>query len=357
VTWRIAVLRGDGIGPEVTEAALRVLGACIPFQERPALFGGTAIDATGTPLPKETLGTCFSSDAVFAGAVGGPKWESGGVRAEQGTLGLRRKLGLWASLRPARYLGLPAPLREDLAKDADLLVVRDLSGGVYFGEPRGKSENGAFNTWRQSEEQTVRIARTAFRAARARRKKVTSVDKADVLEVCRLWRRVVTEVGQQEFPDVALEHRHVDAMAFEMLLEPGRFDVILAENLFGDILSDEAAAVVGSIGLLPSACLGDGTPLFQPVHGSAPSLAGKGVANPVGAILSAALLLDHGLGQQPLGRAVEAAVKAALREERTRDVGGNASTDEFTAAVLRHLPAAMEKPKAQSEAEAYAWGV
>jgi 3-isopropylmalate dehydrogenase len=356
VTWRIAVLRGDGIGPEVTEAALRVLGACVAFQERPALAGGAAIDAEGNPLPNETLGTCFSSDAVLAGAVGGPKWEGAGVRAEQGILRLRRKLGLWGSLRPAKFLGLPTPLREELAREADLLVVRDLSGGVYFGEPRGTTETGAFNTWRQSEEQTVRIARTAFRAARARRKKVTSVDKADVLETCRLWRRVVTEVAK-EFPDVELEHRHVDAMAFEMLATPCRFDVILAENLFGDILSDELAAFVGSIGLLPSASIGDGPPLFQPVHGSAPSIAGKGIANPVGAILSAAMLLDYGLGQPATARAVEAAVQAALREERTPDIGGNATTAEFTAAVLRKLPAVMEAPKAQSEAEAYAWGV
>ena len=356
MTWRIAVLRGDGIGPEVTEAALRVLGACVAFRERPALAGGAAIDAEGSPLPNETLGTCFSSDAVLAGAVGGPKWEAGPVRAEQGILRLRRKLGLWGSLRPAKYLGLPTPLREELAQDADLLVVRDLSGGVYFGEPRGTTETGAFNTWRQSEEQTIRIARTAFRAARSRRKRVTSVDKADVLETCRLWRRVVTEVGK-EFPDVELEHRHADAMAFEMLANPGRFDVVLAENLIGDILSDEAAALVGSIGLLASASLGDGPPLFQPVHGSAPSIAGKGIANPVGAILSVAMLLEHGLGQPAIARAVEGAVQAALRSERTPDIGGNATTAEFTAAVLRNLPTVAEGPKAQSETEVSAWGV
>jgi 3-isopropylmalate dehydrogenase len=332
----LAVLRGDGIGPEVTEAALSVLGACLPVRVAEGLVGGAAIEATGDALPPATLDLCRASNAVFLGAVGGPRWE-GPRRAEAGLLRLRQGLGLYANLRPARNMGLPTPLREDLVRHADLLIVRELSGGVYFGEPRGfTSGSEAFNTWRQTASEVRRVAHVAFREARRRRRRVTSVDKANVLETSRLWREVVSEVGR-EYPDVELEHRYVDAASFEMLQAPQRFDVILTENLFGDILSDEAAAFVGSIGLLPSASLGDGPALFEPVHGSAPALAGRGIANPTGAILSVAMLLEHGLGRPDLARLVEAAVAATLHEVRTPDIGGSATTTEFTGAVHRNL--------------------
>lgn len=352
----IAVLRGDGIGPEVTEAALSVLGACVSIRVREGRIGGEAIEATGDPLPPETLELCRSSDAVLLGAVGGPRWE-GAVRAEAGLLRLRRALGLYANLRPARYMGLPTPLREELVSHADLLVVRDLAGGVYFGEPRGSTASDAFNTWRQSADQVRRVAQVAFREARRRRQKVTSVDKANVLETSRLWRSVVSEVAR-EYADVELEHRYVDAASFELLQAPRRFDVVLTENLFGDILSDEVAAVVGSIGLLPSASLGEGPSLFEPVHGSAPGIAGRGIANPTGAILTAAMMLERALGRPDLARVVESAVAASLREVRTPDIGGTATTGEFTEAVVRNISwlrwaHAPEEPETAS----YEWGV
>jgi 3-isopropylmalate dehydrogenase len=331
----VAVLRGDGIGPEVTEAALSVLGACVSVRVREARIGGDAIEATGDPLPPATLEACATSDAVFLGAVGGAQWE-GEVRAEDGLLRLRQGLGLYANLRPARHMGLPTPLRAGVVHQADVLVVRDLAGGVYFGEPRGLARTEAYNTWRQTAEQTRRVAQVAFNQARRRRSKVTSVDKANVLETSRLWRSVVTEVGRA-YPDVELEHRHVDAISFELLQAPRRFDVIVAENLFGDILSDEAAALVGSIGLLPSASMGAGPSLYEPVHGAAPALVGRGIANPTGAILCVAMLLEHSLGRADLARAVEAAVLATLRDTRTPDVGGSATTREFTAGVVRNL--------------------
>ncbi len=355
MTHTIAVLRGDGIGPEVTEAALSVLGACVPLKVREGVIGGAAIDATGDPLPPATLETCLRSEAVLLGAVGGPRWE-GPVRAEAGLLRLRQGLGLFANLRPARFMGLPTPLREALARHADILVVRELSGGVYFGEPRGGNDTEAFNTWRQSAAQVRRVAHVAFRAARGRRRRVTSVDKANVLETSRLWRRVVSEVAH-EYPDVELEHRYVDAAAFELLKAPHRFDVVLTENLFGDILSDEVGVVVGSIGLLPSASLGEGPSLYEPVHGSAPDLAGHGTANPVGAILSAAMMLELSFNRAELARSVEAAVMATLREVRTPDLGGRATTAEFTAAVRRNLDWVRWSHAAPEDEASYEWGV
>ena len=356
MTHTIAVLRGDGIGPEVTEAALSVLGACVPLKVREGVIGGAAIDATGDPLPPATLETCLRSDAVLLGAVGGPRWE-GPVRAEAGLLRLRQGLGLFANLRPARFMGLPTPLREALARHADILVVRELSGGVYFGEPRGGDDTEAFNTWRQSAAQVRRVAHVAFRAARRRRRRVTSVDKANVLETSRLWRQVVSEVAR-EYPDVELEHRYVDAAAFELLAAPHRFDVVLTENLFGDILSDELAAVTGSIGVLPSASFGDGPSLYEPVHGSAPDLTGRGIANPVGAILSVAMLLEHSLGRPDLGHAVQVAVSTTLRERRTPDIGGTATTADVTAGVLSHLAwSRWAAPDAEDGGVAYGWGV
>ncbi len=351
----ITVLRGDGVGPEVVEAALSVLGACLPVKVNEAKIGGEAIDATGDPLPPETLAACREGQAVLLGAVGGPQWEAGDVRPEEGLLRLRQSLGLFANLRPAKYLGLPTPLHEGLVRHADVLVVRDLLGGVYFGEPRGSNRDEAWNTWRQTREQTARAAHAAFREARRRRRRVTSVDKANVLETSRLWRSVVTEIGQQ-YPDIELEHRYIDAMSFDLIKAPHRFDVVLCENLFGDILSDEAAAIAGSIGVLPSASIGQETPLFEPVHGSAPALAGRGIANPTGAILSVAMLLEYGLGRPDLARSVERAVVEALREVRTPDIGGAATTVELTGAVHRHL-AWLRWQEPEAEPVASEWGV
>jgi 3-isopropylmalate dehydrogenase len=332
----LAVLPGDGIGPEVIDAALVVLQALVPVEARFGLVGGSAIEQTGSALPEDTLALCHGADAVLLGAVGGPRWDAGRVRPEAGLLGLRQALGLYANLRPARHIGLPTPLREDLVQGADVLIVRELSSGVYFGTPREQHADMAFNTWRQSADEVRAVGRVAFEAARARRGRVTSVDKANVLEASRLWRGVMTELAKS-YPDVTLEHRYVDALSFELLQRPRHFDVIVADNLFGDILSDEAGALVGSLGVLPSASLGPGPGLFEPVHGSAPDIAHTGKANPVGAILTVALLLEHGLGQGWAGRAVELAVEAALRDERTPDLGGSASTASFTRAVLRHL--------------------
>ena len=353
---RIAVLPGDGIGPEVTEAALSVLGACLSFDVEEAPVGGAAIDRHGDPLPESTLDCCRRSDAVLLGAVGGPNWQETPC-PEDGLLRLRRALGLYVNLRPARFMGVPTPLREGLARHADILVVRDLAGGVYFGEPRGADNGHAFNTWRQTAAEVRRVAHVAFGASRRRRRRVVSVDKANVLEISRLWRRVVEEVAR-EYPDVRLEHRYIDAASFELLRAPRDFDVILAENLFGDILSDEVAAVAGSIGLLPSASFGNGPPLFEPVHGSAPDVAGRGIANPTGAILSVALLLEHALERPDLARAVEAAVVATLRDTRTPEIGGNATTSEFTRSVRSQLahPEPIEWADGELE-ECYGWGV
>jgi 3-isopropylmalate dehydrogenase len=353
---KIAVLPGDGIGPEVTKAALRVLEACLPFEAREGLIGGAAIDARGSALPEETVALCRESDAVFLGAVGGPRWEKGEERPEQGLLGLRRALGVYANLRPARYLGLPTPLKEGLARHADILVVRELSSGVYFGEPRWEKPEEAVDTWRQTAEEVRRVAHVAFKLARRRKKHVTSVDKANVLAASRLWRRVVKEVAF-EYPDVTLDHLYVDAAAFEILRAPHRFDVIVTDNIFGDILSDESAAFAGSIGVLPSASLGPGPGLYEPIHGAAPDIAGKGIANPTGAILTVALMLEHAFKRRQVARAVESAAIAALRELRTPDVGGHATTEQVTEAVLRHLSWSRWSAEVEEEPAGVEWGV
>ena len=358
---KIAVLPGDGIGPEVTSSALRVLAACLPFEASEARVGGAAIDTTGDPLPADTVELCRRCDAVFLGALGGPRWEAGGPkweagRPEDGLLRLRRELGVYASLRPARYLGLPTPLKEGLARHADVLVVRELSAGIYFGEPRWLKEEAALDTWQQTAEEVRRVAHLAFRLARRRRRHVTSVDKENVLASSRLWRRVVAEVAA-EYGDVALVNRHVDAASFELLRAPHQFDVILTDNLFGDILSDEAAALAGSTGVLPSASLGDGPGLYQPNHGPAPDIAGRGIANPTGAILTVAMMLEHALRRPQMARAVEAAAVAALRERRTPDVGGHATTEQVTDAVLRHLSWSRWTSESEEEPVAADWGV
>ncbi|MDO1529253.1 3-isopropylmalate dehydrogenase [Fulvimonas sp. R45] len=347
---RIVTLPGDGVGPEVTAAAVAVLEAVaarfghdFAFDEH--LIGGAAIDATGEPLPAATLAACQAADAVLLGAVGGPKWSdpNAPVRPEQGLLALRAALGVYANLRPLQVhpaLAALSPLKDEKLKDVDVLFVRELTGGAYFGA-KTRTDDDATDECRYTVAEVERVARRAFELARARRKHVTSVDKANVLETSRLWRRTVTRVAA-DYPDVALEHQLVDSMAMLLLTQPGRYDVVVTENLFGDILTDEAAALAGSLGLLPSASLGAGSKgLYEPIHGSAPDIAGKGIANPVGTVLSVALLLRHSLQLDAEAQAVEAAVDHVLRHgPRSRDIGGNAGTDAVRDAVLAALDAA-----------------
>ena len=338
----IVTLPGDGIGPEVLAAALEILNVVAPdlqYEEHP--IGGAAIDATGTALPDETLEAAKRSDAVLLAAVGGPKWDTTDPdkpRPEQGLLGLRQGLGLYANLRPVRPLPAlydASPLRREIIERTDLLVVRELTGGIYFGD-KGRADGRAYDVCAYSEHEIERIARTAFGAARSR---VSSVDKANVLETSRLWREVVMRVHSEEFPNVELEHVLVDNAAMQLVASPRHFDVILTENMFGDILSDEAAMLTGSIGLLPSASLGgDGPGVFEPVHGSAPDIAGQGIANPLAMFLSAALMLRHGLSREDDAARIESAVDRALEAGlRTGDLGGTATTAEATRAVLEEL--------------------
>lgn len=346
MSFAVAVLPGDGIGPEVTDAATSVLRAVcgmfdldIAFTSLP--FGGAAIDETGEPLPGETLKACREADAVLLGAVGGPKWSSGGPRPEQGLLALRQEMGLFANLRPARvFPGLEAfsPLKDERARGCDILVVRELTGGLYFGR-REEGDKEAFDTLPYRADEIDRVLEVAFRAASSRRGHLTSVDKANVLATSRLWRRRADAMAAS-YPQVALDHALIDAMAMHVLHSPSRFDVVVTENLFGDILSDELAGVTGSLGLCPSASLGaPGSPgLYEPVHGSAPDIARRGIANPVGAILSAAMMLRLSLGAPGAADAVEAAVEAALRRGlKTADIGGETGTAAFAEAVSAHL--------------------
>jgi 3-isopropylmalate dehydrogenase len=337
----IATLPGDGIGPEVLAAGLEVLAAVAEVDIEEHLFGGASIDVHGVALTDEVLAACATADAVLLGAVGGPKWDTTDPtkpRPEQGLLGARKGLGLFANLRPVRAIEAlhdASPLREERIAGTDLLVVRELTGGIYFGA-KTRTATAASDLCEYTVEEVERIARVAFAAARTH---VTSVDKANVLETSRLWREVVMRVHAQEFPDLELEHLLVDNAAMALVSSPSRFDVIVTENMFGDILSDEAAMITGSIGMLPSASLGAGGPgLFEPVHGSAPDIAGTGVANPLAMILSIALMLRRGLGLEAEASAVESAVDRALADGlRTRDLGGSASTEQATAAVLGYL--------------------
>jgi 3-isopropylmalate dehydrogenase len=340
-TPRIAALPGDGIGPEIMAAARRLLDAIGDFHLDEHLVGGASIDEHGTALTPETLQACADSDAVLLAAVGGPKWDTtdpDAPRPEQGLLALRKELGLYANLRPVRpatALLDSSPLKRDLIEGTDLLVVRELTGGIYFGE-RGRKGTSAYDTCVYSEEEVERIAEVAFRFART---KVTSVDKANILETSRLWREVVTRVGESH-PGTELDHLLVDNAAMQLVSRPTSFDVILTENMFGDILSDEAAMLTGSIGMLPSASVGaEGTPgLFEPVHGSAPDIAGTGSANPLAMFGSVAMMLRYGLGRQDDAAAVESALDRALEEGlRTADLGGDATTEQATEAVLGHL--------------------
>jgi 3-isopropylmalate dehydrogenase len=345
---RVILLPGDGIGPEIIVPAVQVLDAVAPgqFEYETHLFGGAAIDAHGIALTSETLDACRSADAVLLAAVGGPKWDTTDPhkpRPEQGLLGLRKGLGLFANLRPVKPLPAlydASPLRREIIDGTDLLVVRELTGGIYFGE-KTRTADSASDACVYTREEIDRIARVAFEAGRAgRRRRVTSVDKANVLETSRLWREVVTELHAAEFSDIELEHLLVDNAAMQLVAAPRHFDVIVTENMFGDILSDEAAMLTGSLGMLPSASLGnDHTPgVFEPVHGSAPDIAGQGVANPLAMFLSAALMLRHGFGMEDEAAAVESAVDRALADGlRTPDLGGDATTEQATRGVLQHL--------------------
>jgi 3-isopropylmalate dehydrogenase len=343
----LAILPGDGIGPEVVREATRVLRAVgerfqHSFELREAPFGGCAIDAAGVPLPDETLALCREADAVLLGAVGGPRWgPQAKARPEEGLLALRKALGVYANLRPVkahRQLAHASSLKHEAVLGVDLLVVRELTGGIYFGERR-REPRFAADVCSYSAGEIERVVRVACGLARGRKKRVVSVDKANVLETSRLWREVATRVARDEFPDVELAHMLVDSCAMELVRAPSRFDVVVTENLFGDILSDEAAMIPGSIGMLPSASLGDGKRgLYEPIHGSAPDIAGRGVANPYGTILSVALLLRHSLDLPREADAVESAVDAALsRGVLTPDLGGAAGTVQAGSAVLSHL--------------------
>jgi len=329
---KTTVLPGDGIGPEVTSIAVSLLkdiaarfGHTFTFQE--ALFGGCAIDATSDSFPNETLKICESGDAILLGAVGGPKWSdpSAKVRPEQGLLRLRAHFGLFANLRPVKaykVLAQHAPIRAELLEGVDILFIRELTGGVYFGKRQEQGDgNEAWDTMIYSVPEVERVAEVAFKAAQLRRKQVVSVDKANVLASSRLWRRTVENVAKR-YPDVTLEHALVDSFAMQMIKTPNRYDVVVAENMFGDILTDESAVLSGSLGMLPSASLGSGTfGVYEPIHGSAPDIAGKGIANPTGTILSAAMLLRHSLGLEAEAAAIETAVQNTLEAgARTGDI-------------------------------------
>jgi 3-isopropylmalate dehydrogenase len=353
VIARIVLLPGDGIGPAVVAAAVRVLGRVAErfshhWTFETHLIGGAALAASGDPLPQDTREAARHADAVLLGAVGDPAYDMAPPdrRPEAGLLALRRELGVYANLRPAKvWAGLETagPLKPDVLAGTDLVVVRELTGGLYYGEPRGidETQQSAVNTMRYTRDEIARIARVAFALAQRRRRRVVSVDKANVLDVSRLWRRVVTEISR-EYPDVELTHEYVDAAAMKLALAPATFDVLLTENLFGDILSDEAGAVCGSLGLLPSASLGDGPGLFEPVHGSAPALKDRDVANPIGAIASAAMLLADGLGLKEEGAAVTNAIASALAGGwRTADIAQpdcrTVGTSAFTDQVMGNL--------------------
>ncbi len=340
MTPRLVLLPGDGIGPEIMASAVLVLDRLGEFEYDERLLGGASIDAHGTPLTDEVLEACRGSDAVLLAAIGGPKWdttEPDAPRPEQGLLGLRKGLGLFANLRPVRpspALLDASPLKRERIEGTDLLVVRELTGGIYFGE-RGLEGDTAYDTCVYSEGEIERIARVAFRLAR---RKVTSVDKANILETSRLWRKTVERVAAGE--DTPLEHLLVDNAAMQLVSRPADFDVLLTENMFGDILSDEAAMLTGSLGMLPSASLGDGSGpgLFEPVHGSAPDIAGTGTANPLAMFGSVALMLRHGLAMEDEAAALESAVDRALGDGlRTPDLGGDATTEAATRAVLANL--------------------
>jgi 3-isopropylmalate dehydrogenase len=352
----IALLPGDGIGPEVVAEGVRVLRAVAerwdhPLEMREGLIGGCALDARGSPLPPETIELCKSADAVLLGAVGGPRWDNpdARLRPEQGLLGLRKELQVYANLRPVTVhpsLAAASPLRAERLEGVDLVFVRELTGGMYFGNKRREKETDGERAIDECVYTTVeieRVTRVAAQLARTRRGKLTSVDKANVLETSRLWRSTVTRVMRDEFPDVALDHLLVDACAMQLLRDPRSFDVIVTENMFGDILTDEASMLAGSLGVLPSASLGAGRRgLYEPIHGSAPDIAGRGIANPMGTILSVAMMLRHSFGLEQEARAVEQAVSETIEEGHvTVDIAPAGAMSYSTVDVGRAIAAAL----------------
>ncbi|MCK9453597.1 3-isopropylmalate dehydrogenase [Sulfurimonas sp.] len=328
--YKIALIKGDGIGPEIIDEAVKVLDAVasccdIDFSYEEALMGGCAYDITGDPLPQETIKISLNSDAVLFGAIGGEKWDNlpREKRPESGLLRFRKELGVYANLRPAVVydeLVNASSLKPEVVEGVDLMVVRELIGGIYFGEPKGRDENRGWNTMVYTREEIVRIAHEAFKIAMTRSKRVCSIDKANVLDVSQLWREVVTEVAK-EYPEVELSHMYVDNAAMQLIRDPRQFDVMLTGNIFGDILSDEASMLSGSIGLLPSASVGAKIGVYEPIHGSAPDIAGQGIANPIATIASASMMLRYALGLSEAADKIDGAIKRALKEGyRTKDL-------------------------------------
>jgi len=355
---KITLLPGDGIGPEIVDATRQVLESIASkfghsFTFSTHLIGGVAIDETGVPLPDDTIVACRSADAVLLGAVGGPKWDdpTATVRPEQGLLGMRKALKLFANVRPVKlYRGLEgaSPLKPERLRGVDIVFIRELTGGIYFGQPKGKEvRNGlrtGFDTMVYDESEIRRIVELAFTVAQKRKKRVTSIDKANVLQTMQVWREVASEVGR-EHPDIRLEHQLVDSAAMRLVTEPSAFDVIVSGNMFGDILSDEGAVLTGSLGLLPSASLGEGKlGVYEPIHGSAPDIAGRGIANPLGTVLSAAMLLRHSLDLDAEAKAIEDAVQKVLDNGlRTADLAGgkaSLSTTQMAHAVMAAIEGA-----------------
>ena len=352
MAYKIAVLPGDFIGPEVIDATVEALDALAPvhslkFDYTHLPFGGGALDKHGHPLPEETKEACAASDAVLMGSAGGPvgdhPWNrvARELRVESGILGIRKHLGLYANLRPVTvFSGLEhlSPLKSEVAEGTDMLIIRELTGGIYFGKPSFAEKDKGLSTMVYEHYEVERIARTAFQSAELRGGKVTNVDKANVLDVSQFWRDVVVGVHEAEYPQIELEHLYVDNAAMQVARNPKQFDTVVTGNIFGDILSDLAAVIPGSLGVLPSASLGGEVGLFEPVHGSAPDIAGQDLANPVGTLLSAAMMLRFGLKETAAADALEAAVKTALAENPTKDLGGLRGTRAFTDAVIKALP-------------------
>jgi len=350
--FKITLLPGDGIGPEVVAQAVRVLAEIsrqsgVVFHTEEHLIGGCSIDKYGTALTDETLAACQKSDAVLLGAVGGPKWDNpdSKVRPEQGLLALRKGLGVYANLRPVKVhpaLMAASPLKPEKLAGVDMIVVRELTGGLYFGQPKGREiidgHERAVDTLVYTDDEIRRVVRMAFKLADKRRKKVTSVDKANVLESSRLWRKITIEVAA-EFPHIALEHTLVDTAAMRLITSPAATDVMVTENMFGDILTDEASVLAGSMGMLPSASLGDeGAGLYEPIHGSAPDIAGKGIANPIGTILSAALMLRYSLHMEKEAELIEKAVEKTITDgARSADLGGSLTTTQMADLIIKNM--------------------
>ena len=351
-TFNLVLLPGDGVGPEVTAEAVRVLNAVAQRREHTFRYqeykiGGCSIDRYGTALTEEALEACKKADAVLLGAVGGPKWDNptAAVRPEQGLLALRKGMGVFANLRPVRVhptLAGASPLKPERLEGVDMIFIRELTGGLYFGTPKGRDiVNGcqrAVDTLEYFDYEIERVVDLGFRLAQQRRKKLTLIDKANVLESSRLWRQIGSQVAER-YPDVAMDTLLVDTASMRLITHPASFDVVVTENMFGDILTDEASVLAGSMGMLPSASLGSGGPgLYEPIHGSAPDIAGKGIANPLGAILSAAMLLRHTLGMESEAGAIETAVDRAIADGMlTADLGGKLNTREMTDAVLSRI--------------------